>query len=374
MGLYYQWRTPAVLRRFRTGVSLHSHTLHSHEALDFVPRAVAGIPLVRRGLHAFERQYERQHGRPLDYTHVYWTPPLSEREALTLERQQIEDNLQLDSLISLTDHDNIDAASHLELFEDSRGAAVSVEWTVPFGPSFFHLGIHNLPPEQGREWIDRLSAYTARPSVALLYELLVSLAAIPQVLIVLNHPFLDEKGLGAVRHAELLGQFLGKFSHWLHALELNGMRPWTENQAVIALAEARKLSLVAGGDRHGSEPNSVINLTRSRTLSEFVEEVRRNKWSDVLVLRSYREPFRQRFAEALWDILRDYPEHAGRVRWADRVFHRTAAGIYASLATAWKGDGPGIVGAFTALLRLVGSRSVRNTLRLALRTGSEVLP
>ncbi|MCX6621901.1 MAG: hypothetical protein NTY38_12680 [Acidobacteria bacterium] len=363
-----------MLRRFRTGVSLHSHTLHSREALEFVPRIVASIPLVRGALRALEGQYERRYGRALNYADAYWTPPLSERESLTLERSQIEDFLQLESIVWLSDHDNIEAANHLALFEDFRGAAVSVEWTVPFGPSFFHLGIHNLPPEQGRAWMDRLAVYTALPSIPMLHELLVALAAVPRVLIVLNHPFWDEKGLGADRHAELLRQFLGKFRGLLHALELNGMRPWTENQDVVALAEARKLPVVAGGDRHGSEANTVLNLTCARGLDEFIEDVRRRKWSDVLLLRTYREPFRQRFAEAVWDILRDYPEHTGRIRWTDRVFYRTPFGSHVPLASAWKGEGPGIVGAFGAALRLFGSRRVRNTLRLAMRTRSEVLP
>jgi len=49
-------------------------------------------------------------------------------------------NLGLRPLVSLTDHDNIDAGLALE------DEPISVEWTVPYERSIVHLGIHNLPP------------------------------------------------------------------------------------------------------------------------------------------------------------------------------------------------------------------------------------
>lgn len=33
------WREPRVPRQFRTGVSLHSHTMHSKETLSFMQRS-----------------------------------------------------------------------------------------------------------------------------------------------------------------------------------------------------------------------------------------------------------------------------------------------------------------------------------------------
>ena len=72
--------------------------------------------------------------------------------------------------------------------------------------------------------------------------------------------------------------------------------------------------------------------------------------------------------------MRDYPEHTGRVRWTDRFFFRTADGLDRPLSSIWTGDGPGIIGNFSSLIRLMGSRHVRSTLRLAMRTSSEVLP
>ena len=371
---HYYWREPRVQRRFRTAVSLHSHTMHSQESLDFIPRMATTIPLVRAGVAAQERSYERRNGYPPDYANAYWTPPLSERQAVQLETRQIEDLLGMSALVSLTDHDNIEAANHLQLFEEFATAPISVEWTVPYGPTFFHLGIHNLPGGSARQWTIRLAAHTAAPVQAVLAELLVGLAEMPGVLVVFNHPLWDEKGLGGIRHRQAVHDFLTGYGPWLHAFELNGMRPWAENQEVIALARAFGQLVVAGGDRHGSEPNTVLNVTNTAGLEEFIDEVRHDRLSDVVILPHYRAPFRQRYAEAIWDVMRDYPEHTGRVRWTDRFFFRTADGLDRPLSSIWTGDGPGIIGNFSSLIRLMGSRHVRSTLRLAMRTSSEVLP
>ena len=53
-------------------------------------------------------------------------------------------------LVSITDHDDIQAPMLLRSVPSSRHIPVSVEWTVPFGTTAFHLGIHNLPSATGR--------------------------------------------------------------------------------------------------------------------------------------------------------------------------------------------------------------------------------
>jgi hypothetical protein len=369
---HFYWRDHSAARRFRTAVSLHSHTLHSKESLDFVPRIVRTVPLLRDAVASLERGYERKHRRRIDYAGAYWTPPLPERAALRTERRQIEETLGLNALVSLTDHDNIDAVAHLHLFEESQSAPVSLEWTVPYGPSFFHLGVHNLPRDASREWMSALAEYTRRPAAERLRELLAALHEIREVLVVLNHPLWDEKGIGAENHWWLLEQFLNAHEAWLHAVEVNGMRPWAENRRVIELARALGYCVLSGGDRHGSDPNTTLNLTNTRTFEEFAEEIRRDRMSDVLIMPQYREPFRLRFAEAIWDIVREYPEQAGRVRWTERAFYRTADGTDAPLASVWAGDGPGVVGVFLKIMRVMSSRRVRSTLRFALQADEEV--
>jgi len=371
---HYQWRDRIEVQRFRTAVSLHSHTLHSHESLGFIPRFAQAMPLVREAVHAQERRYERKNGRTLNYDSAYWTPPLSEREAVHLERSQIHNSLDMGAIVSLTDHDNIDAASHLHMFEEHRNAPISVEWTVPYGPTFFHLGIHNLPTGNSRAWMERFAAFTAAPQPNELRSILAELSAIRDVLIVFNHPLWDEKAIGAQLHRDLATKFLNNYGPWLHALELNGMRPWSENQAAATVAHSFGLPFISGGDRHGAEPNAVLNLTNCGSFPEFIDEIRRVRRSDILLLSQYREPHRLRYFETIWDVMRDYPENPGRVRWTDRFYFRTAAGTDAKLSSVWKGDGPGICSAFLSLVRLMRSPQMKSTMRYAMRDKSEVLP
>jgi hypothetical protein len=75
-GIVAGWK-PGAFDGFRCGVSLHSHTSHSRETLDFILRLAATCPPAAAIL--------RQH----DFEDVWWTPPLGPREALLLERGQI---------------------------------------------------------------------------------------------------------------------------------------------------------------------------------------------------------------------------------------------------------------------------------------------
>ncbi len=371
---HFSWLHPSIVRRFRMGVSLHSHTMHSRESLEFVPRIARRVPVLRDLVAYEERRYERIKGYPLDFSRAYWTPPLSERDAYLLERRQIEETLGMDAaLVSLTDHDSIEASKRLHFFEECQSAPVSVEWTVPYRDSFFHLGVHNLPRESGAAWMDALAACTAKPTPGLLRDLLAALDALQDSLIIFNHPFWDEKGVGPKHHEELVHAFLGEYGQWLHAIEFNGTRPWPENQTAIALAEAVGRCVVSGGDRHTTEPNTVLNLSNAGSFAEFANEVRREGISDLLVLPRYREPYRLRYAEAILDVVRDYPENAGRARWTDRVFYRSVTGEDVPLSHTWGGDGPAIVGTFMAVVRMLGSPRVRPTLRMALKTKGEVL-
>ena len=365
------WRHRFAPAHFRTGVSLHSHTLHSEENLGFIPRYTAGIPFATAAIRRQEERYRELTGRTLDFSRGFWRPPLSAHEAFDLEKRQIEDSLDLTALVSLSDHDNIQAGSLLGVVEPD--APISVEWTIPFGPSFFHLGIHNLPPSQSHGIMSDLREFTSNPSRSRLAELLAFLHASREVLIVMNHPLWDEARIGPVEHAQLVGRFLERFGEHVHALELNGLRPWRENRRVIWLAEHSGHALVSGGDRHGMEPNANLNLTNTRTFAEFVSELRDDGISDILFMPQYREPWRMRMIETMIDIVRDYPDlPLGRRRWSDRVFYTGEDGTVKPLSAYWQGDEPWPVKCFLGGLRAVMSRQVRAALRVALADPQEV--
>jgi hypothetical protein len=369
--LYLLWRHDTERQRFRTGVSLHSHTLHSEESLAFVPRYTAGIPVVGCAIRHQEKRYRALTGRPLDFSRAFWRPPLAPREAYELEKRQLEEDLDVDAIVSLSDHDDIQAGSMLRVL--IADVPISVEWTIPFGPSFFHVGIHNLPPRTAREVMSQLAEFTAAPCRSRIGELLASLRETPDTLIVMNHPMWDEARIGAVEHAQLVGRFLERFGEHIHALELNGLRPWTENRRVMWLAEHSGHVLISGGDRHGLEPNANVNLTNARTFAEFASEIRNDGISEVAFMPQYREPLRFRMIETMCDIVRDYPHlPIGRRRWSDRVFYRQLDGAVKPLSAFWDGDEPWPVKCFVYGLQAATSQQVRSALRMALPDAQQV--
>ncbi|MBS1828709.1 MAG: hypothetical protein JST93_25625 [Acidobacteria bacterium] len=365
--LHFHWNRKAVQLGFRTGVSLHSHTLHSRESLDFIPRYVPKIPILRDLVAEQERRYQAREGRPIDYSRAWWTPPLSAAEAFRIEAAQIEDRLGLESFVSLSDHDSIDAPMLLHAARPAHPAPISVEWTVPYQRTFFHLGVHNLPLTAAAEWMHAMQAYTSTPRPHHLAELLEALNALPDTLIVLNHPMWDEAAIGAASHKATLDAFLRNHATRIHSLELNGLRSWRENRAVIQLGQAVSLPVVSGGDRHGCEPNAMLNLSNARSFSAFVHEIRIDKQSHVLLMPQCLEPLGLRCFEVLRDALQDMPDAAGRQSWADRVYYRLDNGDVASFSQIWRGQGPAVVRHFVALVHWFTNPGIRVLVRAALR-------
>jgi hypothetical protein len=74
--VWAQWRDQGLCRRFRAGVSLHSHSLHSRENLAFIPRYAARVPFLDGELRRVAERYRARTGRGLDYTRGCFTPPL----------------------------------------------------------------------------------------------------------------------------------------------------------------------------------------------------------------------------------------------------------------------------------------------------------
>jgi len=362
--LQFLGKLKPVPARFAAGVSLHSHTLHSQERLpllDCYRRHYRLIPLL---LKAAAFQHRRATGERLELERAFWRPPLSPGEAVALETAQIRE-LDLPAMVSLTDHDSIEAGLSLADAVNPSVVPVSVEWTVPFGPTFFHIGVHNLPPDRAAGIFAGLRAYTARPGARRLGELLESLSRREDTLVVLNHPWWDEGRIGAAAHAAALRELLAAHGQWIHALELNGLRPWSENAQTIALAADIYKPYISGGDRHGAEPNACINLTRAHSFAGFVAEVRREGLSEVAFLPQHREPLRLRWLEAARDILRHYPaapEH--RRSWTGRFFYECADGICRPVSELWS-QPAATLGPLLSILRVTASRTLRPALRLA---------
>ena len=324
------------------------------------------IPIASRLFRLIEERYLAFTGRTFDYSRAFWTPPLPPQAALAAERSQIEERFGLAALVSLTDHDNILASTRLRVLEGERELPVSLEWTIPRGRSFLHLGVHNLPPGRARGIVRDLASFTRGLPGPRLEELLAALSEVKETLLVLNHPMWDEPGIGAQAHLQMLHGFLSDCRPWIHALEINGLRPWSENESVSGLAAAWGLPVVSGGDRHGSAPNTALNLTNALCFSEFVQEVREGLQSTVLLTPQYEGPHRLRYLDCILDILREYPEMAGRRQWMDRAGVREPDGSVVPLSALLDvelGRTASWLLSFTSLLH---SGPLRSAVRVAL--------
>jgi hypothetical protein len=363
------WKQPSLASKYRTAVSLHSHTNHSKESLLFIPAFAEKWPVLRWAL----KEQCKKSVRPVDFSQAYWTPPLPPKLAFELESNQIEIDLELMSLVSLTDHDSIGAPSALRQLPAPVQIPFAVEWSVPFEGAVFHLGIHNLPESQAHLIMDDLASYTRDPSAPRLMELLAALHEFPEVLIVFNHPLWDQYCLGKPTFLRILDQFLQRCVEFFHAFELNAMRAWSENNSVIKLAAVWQRPLISGGDRHGCEPSAALNLTQATSFPEFIDEIRREHLSHIVFMPQYAEPLGIRFMQTVIDTIRDYPEHpAGSRRWDERVFHMDfQTGYHRPLSALWKAPPP-YLGRIFSVFRMVENASVRHALNFTFGEKSDL--
>ena len=375
----YLWQQDDIAEDYVTGVSLHSHTNQSRETLDFIAELGRRIRLLQPIMDRMEARARRVHSVNVNYAEAYWTPPLTPKLAFDLESGQIA-RLGLQPLVSISDHDTISAPMLLRTVASARHIPVSVEWSVPYGgDQSFHLGIHNLPSDEGHAWMRAFAEFTAQApllenATARLTELLAALHALPNVLIVFNHPLWDLYMVGASRHTQLLRTFMVQNGEYIHALELNGLRDWKENRAVRAMAAETGKLLISGGDRHGLEPNANINLTNAASFTEFVHEVRYEGRSHVLFMPQYAEPIKHRILQSTLDAIRSYPEFPqGSRTWDERTYHPAPDGTPTPLAELWpSGAAPAYMQRILGCVRLLGSRPLSGGLRMAWSQRSEL--
>jgi hypothetical protein len=365
----FAWKSENVTAHYLAAASLHSHTQHSKESLGFILKFTQDRPVLQ---WALARKCKRA-AFPVDLVHAYWTPPVSPASAFEIETRQIENDLGLMSLVSITDHDSIEAPAALRAAPQTSRVPFSLEWSVPYEGAIFHLGVHNLPEHRAPSIVADLAAYTRHPSAPVLGELLAMLHELPDVLIVFNHPLWDLAGLSPEKFHQLLEQFLEGHVRFLHAFELNATRNWKQNKDVLELAERWQRPVISGGDRHGCRPSAALNLTCASSFPEFIHEIRAEQSSHVLFMPSYSEPRSIRIIDMLLDVIREYPEFpAGSRRWDDRVFHLDRSHTcHQPISSLWKAPPPFLEHIFFTL-RLLENSSLRGTLSRALNSRSEI--
>jgi len=351
---------------FRSGVSLHSHTMHSREWLDRLPSYISRLPIISSIVEREVGRYHFYKGGIVNLRRAFWTPPLSPREALALEEQQIESVLGLRALVSLSDHDNIEAGLHLQVVSETSGGPISVEWSAPYRETCFHIGVHNLPRESASAWMKEFAKQTASQDCKLLGKLLHEVQDCPSTLIVLNHPFWSAEGVDAGVHRTSVVRFVEEHRNVIHALEINGLRSRSENRAVVELARAFELPLISGGDRHGCEPNATLNVTAAGTFEEFVEEIRRDRFSKILLMPQYFDSLKLRLFTEAWHVLGDAPGEFGRRYWTARVFYLTNEDIPRPVSDLWGQAGPPFIKHIHWAVGLITNPWFRPAMRVAM--------
>jgi len=329
----------SILRHFTAGVSIHSHTSRSHESLGFVERLFASNSVLRAFILHQNEIAQKRAGIKVDLSRAYWTPPLCPRSAYEVEQEQIELKLGLKAMISLSDHDSIEAPQLLRIAMND--VPVSLEWTVPFRNSKFHLGIHNLPAATAQRWMDDLRACTRSKSVEQVCDTLRALHAEQDVLVVFNHPMWNLYGNPPAEFALNQQEFLKLNNHAIHAFELNGLRGWKENRRTADFAARWRQIVISGGDRHGLEPNANLNLTCAPSFAEWVREIRVERRSHVMFMPQYSQSLVARCCQTFLEAVRLYPDQGdGAPQWDQRTFHPGRNGEVQALSEIWRGAPP----------------------------------
>src|SRR3954452_13808392 len=81
----------------KTGVSLHCHTEHSKEMLDFIPHYAVQLPIISYFWKKEQIKFRQQRGRDIDFSDAFWSPPLDCHRVYNIEKQQIH-NIGLNSI------------------------------------------------------------------------------------------------------------------------------------------------------------------------------------------------------------------------------------------------------------------------------------
>lgn len=276
----------------------------------------------------------------------------------------------MSALVSITDHDNIDAPKSME-----HRVPVSMEWTIPFGDGYFHLGVHNIETGLEDELARELQRFTAGSSEYSASDLLFGLHHSRRTLVVINHPLWDVERSGKEAHRMALQAFLAEHNEFIHAIEINGFRPWAENLEVLRLGESWAMPVVAGGDRHGTTPNTVLNVTEARSMEEFAMEIREDRISDVVLMPSYGDSLFTKQLRTAGDAVQFYPKHLShRRQWTDRVFFEKHAGHVQPLSQYLTEGTPTWLKLVVMVLRGLGSSSLHKLMNSFLSSKKVALP
>jgi hypothetical protein len=140
------------------------------------------------------------------------------------------------------------------------------------------------------------------------------------------------------------------------------------------MAESFGLPVVAGGDRHGSKPNTVINISNCDSFDEYSADIRTGRRNEVALMPQYERPLISRQLESFAEILGRHPQlGADRSEWIQRIFFDLSDGNgLRSLSDLGLIKGPLWMRSAIRVLGVLGSPRMALLFRVARRRADRV--
>lgn len=281
---------PQPSREFGFAISLHNHSRHSIENLASLNQVVK-LWFMRPLSRVLQRAFGLEWVSDLDYTEVYYRPPLTVEDVFLTESAGAA-LLGYDSVhLGITDHDEVEGSIELlrQRPADAHRYPLGEELSLRFQNHLFHLGITGLPESGIAETHASLQAAARAGRLGDLFEILRA----SRCLVVLNHPLVP---WGPDPYRKIPAEELLRRYGWaIHALEYNGMRCKVENDRVLELAKHVGKPVVGGGDSHLMLASSVICVSEAGSFADFAAEVKNGR-AVPLIKEEY-------FACLRWKIL-----------------------------------------------------------------------
>jgi len=254
--------------RFRSLVSMHTHSNHSVEKmrpLDSVMALWFMAPLraiVRRafGLNGVA---------DLKYADLWYNPPYSPEEVLRMETESAR-TLGFDYVqLAITDHDEISGAVELRQRcpAHAHRIALSEELSVRYEEHLFHIGISGLREDNVVQTHSAIQQAQREGRLDDMFDILKA----AQCLVVLNHPLIPWSK-GDARTCAL--SLLKRYGSVIDAVEFNAMRGQKENASVLELARHVNKPVIGGGDSHLLLASAVVCGSGTDNYADFVREVK----------------------------------------------------------------------------------------------------
>jgi hypothetical protein len=281
---------PQPSREFGFAVSIHNHSCHSIENLASLNQVVK-LWFMRPFKSTLQRAFGLDGVPDLDYTDVYYRPPLTVEDVFLTESAGATP-LGFEGVhVAITDHDEV--AGSVELLRQRPAEAhrnpLGEELSLRFQDHLFHVGITGLAESGVAGTHANLQQAARAGRLDDLFEILRA----NRCLVVLNHPLVP---WGPDPNCKIPAEELLQRYGWaIHALEYNGMRCKEENDRVLELAKHVGKPVVGGGDSHLMLASSVICMSKARSFEDFAAEVKSGR-AAPLIKPEY-------FASLRWKLL-----------------------------------------------------------------------